>query len=123
MPVFGSSPSDGGIPYIVVDSGQTPSVSMIGSSPLSSNQTDSTLGPIPVTAPIEGGQADCSDSWPNIYQGDRMRLSPTAQHAGSTRPTRPAAAMASTMLAARFFGIWPTAKRGLTVGPRRMPPD
>ncbi|MGP8268474.1 MAG: chitobiase/beta-hexosaminidase C-terminal domain-containing protein [Terracidiphilus sp.] len=72
--VFGSSPSDGGIPYIVVDSGQTPSVSMIGSSPLSSNQTDSTLEPIPVTAPIEGGQADCSDSWPNIYQGDTHAL-------------------------------------------------
>ena len=96
---------------------------MIGSSPLSSNQTDSTLEPIPVTAPIEGGQADCSDSWPNIYQGDAHALIADRATCWLYETYTTSRCNGEYYVGGQVLGIWPTAKRGLTVGPRRMPPD
>jgi hypothetical protein len=70
---FGSSPGDGGIPFIVVDSSQTPSV------PINvidyAGQSDVVVAPYPAgdTVPIEGAPADCS-GWPDTYQGDAHTL-------------------------------------------------
>ncbi|HVU48299.1 MAG TPA: hypothetical protein VHD85_19375, partial [Terracidiphilus sp.] len=64
-----SSTSGGnyGIPYVVVDSSQTPLV------PISvvdyASESDVAMAPFPVTAPIEGAPADC-DGWPDTYVGD-----------------------------------------------------
>ncbi|MGC9158698.1 MAG: chitobiase/beta-hexosaminidase C-terminal domain-containing protein [Terracidiphilus sp.] len=64
---FGSSPSDGGIPYVVVDSTETPSV------PIDvvayADQSDVVVAPFPITAPIEGSPADCTGG-PGNYVGD-----------------------------------------------------
>ncbi len=65
-PDFGSE-SYYGIPYVVVDSTTTPSV------PIDvldyADQSDVVVAPYPITAPIEGGPADCS-GWPDTYNGD-----------------------------------------------------
>jgi hypothetical protein len=56
-----------GIPYMVVDSSSTPLVSI---SVLDyADQSDVSLAPFPITAPIEGSPADC-DGWPDTYVGD-----------------------------------------------------
>ena len=64
---FGSSPGDGGIPFMIVDSSQTPSV------PINvidyANQSDVVVAPYPNNVPIEGNAADCS-GWPDTYQSD-----------------------------------------------------
>jgi hypothetical protein len=64
---FGSSSGDGGIPYVVVDSTQTPTV------PIDviayADQSDVVVAPYPITAPIEGSPADCA-GWPDTYIGD-----------------------------------------------------
>jgi hypothetical protein len=56
-----------GIPYVVVDSGSTPLVSINVIDYAS--QSDVALAPYPITAPIEGAPADC-DGWPDTYIGD-----------------------------------------------------
>ncbi|MGD0730699.1 MAG: chitobiase/beta-hexosaminidase C-terminal domain-containing protein [Terracidiphilus sp.] len=68
----------GGIPYVVVDSSVTPSVTMVGaaSGPPGPNatQSDAVVEPAPITAPIEGDQPDCL-AWPNYYYlGDTHML-------------------------------------------------
>jgi hypothetical protein len=64
---FGSSVPDGGIPYVIVDSTQTPAV------PINvidyANESDVVLAPFPPNAPMEGDLPDCS-GWPDTYQGD-----------------------------------------------------
>jgi hypothetical protein len=64
---FGSSVDDGGIPYVVVDSTQTPAV------PINvidyASESDVMVAPYPADAPIEGAPADCT-GWPDTYQGD-----------------------------------------------------
>jgi hypothetical protein len=64
---FGSSPGDGGIPFMIVDSGQTPlaSINVIGYA----GNSDVVLAPYPNNVPIEGNAADCS-GWPDTYQSD-----------------------------------------------------
>jgi len=56
-----------GIPYVVVDSSSTPLV------PINvldyASESDVAQAPYPITAPIEGGPADCS-GWPDTYVGD-----------------------------------------------------
>lgn len=63
-PDFGS---DNGIPYVVVDSTETPSV------PIDvidyASESDVVVAPYPDTAPIEGDLANCS-GWPDTYNGD-----------------------------------------------------
>ena len=72
-PNFGSASSDGGIPYIVVDSTVTPSV------PINvldyASESDVVVAPYPTgdTVPIEGDAADCS-GWPDTYQTDAHAL-------------------------------------------------
>ena len=65
-PDFGSE-SYYGIPYVVVDSTITPSV------PINvvdyAGESDVAVAPYPISAPIEGGPADCS-GWPDNYNGD-----------------------------------------------------
>ena len=64
---FGSSPGDGGIPFMIVDSGTTPRV------PINvidyANNSDVVVAPYPANVPIEGDLAACS-GWPDTYQGD-----------------------------------------------------
>ena len=64
---FGSSPGDGGIPFMIVDSGTTPKV------PINvidyANNSDVVVAPYPNNVPIEGNFADCS-GWPDTYQSD-----------------------------------------------------
>ena len=64
---FGSSPGDGGIPFMIVDSGTTPKV------PINvidyANNSDVVVAPYPNNVPIEGDFADCS-GWPDTYQSD-----------------------------------------------------
>jgi ribosome-binding factor A len=64
---FGSSPSDGGIPFMIVDSGTTPTVSINVID--YANQSDVVVAPYPSNVPIEGAAADCS-GWPDTYQSD-----------------------------------------------------
>jgi hypothetical protein len=64
---FGSSPSDGGIPFMIVDSGTTPKVSINVID--YANQSDNVVAPYPNNVPIEGAAADCS-GWPDTYQSD-----------------------------------------------------
>ncbi len=63
-PSFGEYPSDGGIPYIVVDSTATPSVpiNVIDSV----DQSDVVVAPLPGSdaVPIEGDESDCA-GWPD----------------------------------------------------------
>jgi hypothetical protein len=65
-PDFGSE-SEYGIPYVVVDSSATPSV------PINvvdyADQSDVVVAPYPITAPIEGDQADCTGG-PGAYIND-----------------------------------------------------
>jgi hypothetical protein len=56
-----------GIPYVVVDSSTTPSVSI--SVVDYASESDVAVAPFPITAPIEGAPADCS-GWPDTYIGD-----------------------------------------------------
>jgi hypothetical protein len=56
-----------GIPYVIVDSGSTPLVSINVIDYAS--ESDVALAPFPITAPIEGAPADC-DGWPDTYVGD-----------------------------------------------------
>jgi hypothetical protein len=64
---FGSSPGDGGIPFMIVDSSQTPSV------PINvvdyARESDVVVAPFTSSVPIEGAAADCS-GWPDTYQSD-----------------------------------------------------
>jgi len=64
---FGSSVQDGGIPYVIVDSTQTPAVSINVID--YANQSDVVLAPFPPNAPMEGDLPDCS-GWPDTYNGD-----------------------------------------------------
>ena len=61
---FGSSPGDGGIPFMIIDSGQTPSV------PINvidyASEGDVVVAPYPNNVPIEGNEADCT-GWPDNY--------------------------------------------------------
>jgi hypothetical protein len=72
-PNFGSSPVDGGIPYAVVDSSQTPSV------PISvinfATQSDVVVAPFPGgdVVPIEGDASDCA-GWPDTDITDSHAL-------------------------------------------------
>ena len=72
-PVFGQSPADGGIPYIVVDSRQTWPV------PINvidyATESDNVVAPYPGgdAVPIEGDQTDCS-GWPDTYITDAHTL-------------------------------------------------
>ncbi|MFZ1083539.1 MAG: chitobiase/beta-hexosaminidase C-terminal domain-containing protein [Terracidiphilus sp.] len=68
---FGSQTDDGGIPYVVVDSTQTPSawINVIDYA----GQSDVVVAPFPANAPIEGAPTDCS-GWPDTYQGDAHSL-------------------------------------------------
>ncbi len=67
-----SSVADGnyGIPYVVVDSGSTPLVSVSG---VGNDQSDDAEEPMPSTAPIEGFPADCVGG-PGNYVGDQHVL-------------------------------------------------
>jgi len=70
-----SSVADGdyGIPYVVVDSSAQPLVS-IDVGPYS-DESDISLAPIPITAPIEGAPPDCAaGGWPHSYLGDAHLL-------------------------------------------------
>ena len=71
--VFGPSPSDGGIPYIVVDSTVTPSIPINVFEAYA--QSDVVVAPYPSgdTVPIEGAPADCS-GWPDTYVVDAHTL-------------------------------------------------
>jgi hypothetical protein len=64
---FGSSVVDGGIPYVIVDSTETPAVSINVID--YANQSDVVLAPFPPNAPMEGDLPDCS-GWPDTYNGD-----------------------------------------------------
>jgi hypothetical protein len=64
---FGSSPGDGGIPFMIVDSSSTPKVA-INVIDYASN-SDNVVAPYPNNVPIEGAAADCS-GWPDTYQSD-----------------------------------------------------
>ena len=72
-PTFGESPADGGIPYIVVDSRQTPLV------PINvidyATESDVVVAPYPGgdTVPIEGDASDCA-GWPDTYISDAHTL-------------------------------------------------
>ncbi len=70
---FGSSPDDGGIPYIVVDSSQTPSVPIHVIDYV--KDSDVTVAPYPSgdAVPIEGDPTDCS-GWPDTYLSDTHTL-------------------------------------------------
>ena len=84
---FGASPSDGGIPYIVVDSTQTPLVPLYvtpcttvgGCSKFTDNfnatTSDVVIAPYPPgdTVPSEGDFDDCT-GWPDTNQGDSHTL-------------------------------------------------
>jgi len=65
--LFGSSPNDGGIPFMIVDSSQTPAVS-INVIDYASN-SDVVVAPYPNNVPIEAAYPDCS-GWPDTYQAD-----------------------------------------------------
>jgi hypothetical protein len=64
---FGSSTSDGGIPFMIVDSSQTPSVPIYVYD--YATTSDVVVAPYTTTVPIEGAAADCS-GWPDAYQSD-----------------------------------------------------
>ncbi len=64
---FGSSPGDGGIPFMIVDSGTTPRVALNIID--YANNSDVVVAPYPANVPIEGDYAACS-GWPDTYQGD-----------------------------------------------------
>jgi hypothetical protein len=68
---FGSSPGDGGIPFIITDSTTTPVVpiNVIGEA----NQSDVVVAPYPNNVPIEGNPTDCS-GWPNTGSSDQHSL-------------------------------------------------
>jgi hypothetical protein len=72
-PTFGASPADGGIPYIVVDSRQTPlaPINVIDYA----TESDVVVAPYPGgdTVPIEGDAADCA-GWPDTYISDAHTL-------------------------------------------------
>jgi hypothetical protein len=71
--VFGPSPSDGGIPYIVIDSSATPSVPINVFEAYANS--DVVVAPYPSgdTVPIEGAPADCL-GWPDSYIDDAHTL-------------------------------------------------
>jgi hypothetical protein len=63
--------SDYGMPYVVVDSTATPSVSINVID--YANQSDVVVAPFPANAPIGGYPADCA-GWPDTYIGDAQVL-------------------------------------------------
>jgi hypothetical protein len=63
--------STDGMPYMVVDSTTTPSVSINVIDYAS--ESDVVVAPFPANAPIEGAPADCS-GWPDTYVGDSHAL-------------------------------------------------
>ncbi len=65
-PDFGAE-NESGIPYVVVDSTATPTVSLNITD--SASQSDVVVAPYPANAPIEGSPADCS-AWPDTNNGD-----------------------------------------------------
>ncbi len=71
LPPDFSSVADGnyGIPYVVVDSSVQPLVPInVG---IYGGESDISLAPFPITAPIEGGPKDCAaGGWPHTYKGD-----------------------------------------------------
>ncbi len=69
--LFGSNPGDGGIPFMIVDSGQTPAVSINVID--YANNSDVVVAPFPNNVPIEANAADCS-GWPDTYQSDAHAL-------------------------------------------------
>ena len=64
---FGSSPGDGGIPFMIVDSSQTPSVPLYVYD--YARQSDNVVAPYTNNVPIEGNAVDCS-GWPDTYVTD-----------------------------------------------------
>lgn len=68
-PDFSSLTYGYGIPYVVVDSSVQPLVPIdIGAYP---SESDISLAPFPITAPIEGAPPDCAaGGWPHTYKGD-----------------------------------------------------
>jgi hypothetical protein len=70
---FGSSPDNGGIPYIVVDSSETPSVPIHVIDYV--KDSDVTVAPYPSgdAVPIEGDPTDCA-GWPDTYLSDTHTL-------------------------------------------------
>jgi hypothetical protein len=72
-PTFGASPADGGIPYAVVDSRETPLV------PINvidyATESDVVVAPYPGgdAVPIEGDASDCA-GWPDTYISDAHSL-------------------------------------------------
>lgn len=70
---FGSSPDNGGIPYIVVDSSQTPAVPIHVTDYV--KDSDVTVAPYPSgdAVPIEGDPTDCA-GWPDTYLSDTHTL-------------------------------------------------
>jgi hypothetical protein len=65
---FGSSTSDGGIPFMIVDSSETPTKVPIYVYDYATT-SDNVVAPYSTTVPIEGAAADCS-GWPDTYQSD-----------------------------------------------------
>jgi hypothetical protein len=60
---------DYGIPYVVVDSSVQPLVPI--SVGIYAGESDISLAPFPITAPIEGSPKDCAaGGWPHTYKGD-----------------------------------------------------
>ena len=120
FPNFGSASSDGGIPYVVVDSTSTPTV------PINvidfASQSDVVVAPLPITAPIEGNAADCS-GWPDVNNGDAHVLVLDRAKCELFRPITPIAAAGTGTPRARQFGTCTTPSRGLLAGRQRTPPD
>jgi hypothetical protein len=69
--LFGANVYDGGIPFMIVDSGTTPSV------PLTlidyADQSDAVVAPFTNNVPTEGDYGACS-GWPDTYLGDAHAL-------------------------------------------------
>jgi hypothetical protein len=68
-PDFSSPTYGAGIPYVVVDSSAQPLVPIDVAA--YAGESDISLEPIPITAPIEGAPPDCAaGGWPHTYLGD-----------------------------------------------------
>ncbi len=79
IPLFGAYPSDGGIPYIVVNSAATPSVPVDVID--SADQSDVVVAPLPGSdaVPIESDESDCA-GWPDDHLSNaHMLVLDTAQ--------------------------------------------
>ena len=103
-----------GIPYVVVDSSATPGVAITMTTYQS--ESDITLYPIPITAPIEGFPADCTitgDDHLIVIDKNKCWIYETWQTSVATergaQPTEPS-------------GTLPAPSTALMGGPRRMRP-